>query len=105
MPVPSDGVSIGRVDYAIDILHPSFVLDSRNFVVWGRTKIGTHEDLSEQRSAGRSGRFTSVTVGKMPGRQVIVYDKREEVLTKRKLEWPFIWDKTLTDLGHPPLDM
>lgn len=103
--VPAEGVSIGRVDYAIDILHPSFVLDPRNFVAWGRTKIGTQEDLSEQRATGRSGRFTSVTVGKMPGRQVIVYDKREEALVKRKHEWPFIWDKALTDLGHPPLDM
>ena len=38
MRVPSDGVSIGRVDYAIDILQPDFVLDPINFVVSARNQ-------------------------------------------------------------------
>ena len=105
MNVPADGVSIGRVDYAIDILHPEFVLDPKNFVVSARTKIATHADLSDQQTGGRSGRFTSVTVGKMPGRQVIVYDKREEVMNKGKLEWPFIWNAALAKINLPALDM
>ncbi len=105
MKPPADGVSIGRVDYAIDILHPEFVLDPQNFVVPARTKIGTHMDLHDQRTSGRSGRFTSVTVGKMPGRQVIVYDKREEVMSKGKLEWPFLWNEALAALGEPSLDL
>src|SRR5206468_1118150 len=43
---------------------------------------------------GRSGSVSSVTVGKMPGQQVIVYDKRSEVIAKRKVGWWEIWNAT-----------
>ncbi len=54
---------------------------------------------------GVSGRLTSVTIGKMPGRQVILYDKREEVLARGKREWPVVWNKTLERRGLPSLNM
>lgn len=103
--IPPDGVSIGRVDYAIDILAPNFVLDPNAFVVHSRTKLKTHMDLAISSAHSHSGRVTSVTIGKMPGRQVIVYDKREEVLQKRKHEWPLIWQDAAARLALPPLDM
>ena len=81
---PADGVSIGRVDFAVDILAPDFALDPTGFVIHARTNRKAHTDLAEMESNGPSGRYTSVTLGKMPGRQVILYDKREEVRKKHK---------------------
>ena len=36
---------------------------------------------------------------------MIVYDKREDVMSKRKLEWPFIWNASLAKIGEPQLDL
>jgi hypothetical protein len=102
--VPNDGVSIRRVDYAIDFHDTSFVLDPYDFVTHSQTKSSTYLELSDARMNGRSGRVSSVTFGKMPGRQVIVYDKREEAMTKNKLEWFFIWDTAMEHAGRKPLD-
>ena len=52
---------------------------------------------------GKSGRTTSVTVGKMPNRQVIVYDKRAEVIARSKSYWWVIWNDTLRRAGLPLL--
>lgn len=41
----------------------------------------------------------------MPGRQLQIYDKRAEVLRKRKVYWPEIWNQALAAKGLPPLDM
>ena len=80
--------SINRLDYAIDILTPDFTLDMANFVTPGQAKVSAHwEDGYSKGEVGaplqpvmRGGRFESVTVGKMPGRQVILYDKRRAAL-------------------------
>jgi hypothetical protein len=56
-------------------------------------------------SRGHSGRFTSVTVGKMPGRQVIIYDKRLEAIQKPgKKVWFSIWNEALAQQGLCELD-
>lgn len=102
--VPSDGTSIRRVDYAIDFHDPAFVLDPFDFVTHSQTKNSTYLELSDTRINGRSGRVSSATFGKMPGRQVIVYDKREEAMTKNKLEWFFVWDAAMERAGRAPLD-
>ncbi|UWQ21596.1 hypothetical protein [Jannaschia sp. W003] len=95
--------SIGRVDVAVDILAPDFVLDDDAFVMHARTNRKAIKEIVQ--TNGRSGRLTSVTVGKMPGRQVILYDKREEVTVKRKVEWHLAWNARRTALGLPPLDL
>ncbi|MEP2782297.1 MAG: hypothetical protein ABJP33_07710 [Pseudoruegeria sp.] len=41
----------------------------------------------------------------MPNRQAILYDKREEVLARGKIEWPAIWAKTLYGTHAKPLDL
>ena len=48
--------------------------------------------------------FTSVTVGKMPGRQIIIYDKHREVIDHRKPIWWDIWNANLARDGQPALD-
>jgi hypothetical protein len=100
----TDSESIGRVDYAIDFLAPEFILVPEQFVMHSSANRTDHFDPPEVYCNGRSGRVTSVTVGKMPGRQVIVYDKRSEVIAHRKLAWWEIWNAGRASLGHPPLN-
>ncbi|TNE63409.1 MAG: hypothetical protein EP336_17455 [Rhodobacteraceae bacterium] len=98
-------VSIGRTDFCVDILAPEFELTPENFVIHSHTNRADHlapEDHT--RSNGKSWRFTSVTVGKMPGRQVTIYDKRLEVTDKRKPIWWDIWNENRRSEGLPPLD-
>lgn len=102
--VPDHGVSLGRVDFAVDLLAPDFRLDPMAFVTHPRTTRKTHGDLTETATNGRSGSVTSVTVGKMPGRQVIVYDKTDEALTRGKSEWPLLWNAALARMSLPERD-
>jgi len=98
-------VSIARADFCVDILAPEFELIPENFVTHSHSNRADHYSPAEHtRSNGKSGRFTSVTVGKMPGRQVIIYDKRREVIDKQKPVWWDIWNSNLTAQGLPKLN-
>lgn len=99
------GVSIGRVDYAVDILAPDLILDPECFVMHSQSTRADHVEGADMQVHGRSGRVTSVTVGKMPGRQVIVYDKRAEVIAKGKAPWWTIWNAAREASGQSPLDL
>lgn len=97
-------VSIARVDFCVDILAPEFALQPEQFVIHSHSNRADHQAADEdQRSNGKSGRFTSVTIGKMPGRQVIIYDKRREVIDRHKPIWWDIWNANLEREGLPPL--
>ena len=48
---------------------------------------------------------TGITCGKVNNRQLIIYDKRAEVLAKRKAGWPVIWNHKQAAKGLPPLDI
>ena len=102
----ADQVSIARADFCVDVLAPEFELMPENFVIHSHTNRADHRSVEEHdtRSNGKSGRFTSVTVGKMPGRQVIIYDKRREVIDHHKPIWWDIWNANLAAEGLPPLD-
>lgn len=95
--------SIGRVDYALDYLLPDFTLTPEHFVMHSNARRADHHEIHEIGVNGRSGRVTSVTVGKMPGRQLIVYDKRAEIVAKRKTAWWDIWDATRAKGSRPAL--
>ena len=101
-------VSLARVDFCVDIHGPDFDLCPQNLVFHSHANRADHEaSKAERRSNGGSGRYTSSTIGKMPGRQIIIYDKRAEILSagggKKDLWWN-IWDRNLTREGLPPLD-
>lgn len=99
--VPLGAESIGRVDYAVDILAPGFVLEPERFVMHSHATRIDHSEPDPMVRHGTSGRVTSVTVGKMPNRQVIVYDKRKEVIARRKVHWWEIWNACLAHRGEP----
>lgn len=90
--------SINRADFAMDFSTDCFELHPEQFVAPPRTKIKPH--LSEEQSPSlnypasvfNGRRVESVTVGKMPGRQIIVYDKRGQAANRPKLfYWFDIW--------------
>lgn len=100
-----DQISIGRTDFCVDILAPAFELTPEHFVIHSHANRADHLTPEDHtRSNGKSGRFTSVTVGKTPGRQVIVYDKRREAIDRGKSIWWDIWNHNLQEKGLPPLD-
>jgi len=101
--------SISRIDYCMDFLDAEieavigapFAIDPHAFVMHSHTSRADHMD--EMDVHGVSGRVTSVTCGKMPGRQVIIYDKSAEVRQKKKPEWWEHWNAVRTRQGLPPL--
>jgi hypothetical protein len=95
-----DNVSLSRVDYALDYLIDEFTLDPDCIVMPGRMKRHADREASE---VGYSGRLNSIRVGKMPGRQVAIYDKRADALAKSKTYWWDIWNAQLEASGHPPI--
>ncbi|WP_152926580.1 hypothetical protein [Shimia sp. SK013] len=100
----ADDISLSRVDICTDILAPDFVLDQEVFVMHQRANRRGHFSDAEMSVNGRSSRTTSVTIGKSNRRQVIIYDKRLEVIEKRKAHWWAIWNQTRRLQGFPPLD-
>lgn len=97
--------SIGRVDFAVDILAPGFELHPDNFVMHARMSRSDHFELDVVNAFGRSGRTTSVTIGSKNRRQVIIYDKRLEVRnTPEKAPWLDIWKAGIAHRGIEAVD-
>jgi hypothetical protein len=92
------GHSVNRIDYAADFLAPAFELRLDGFVAHARTKVRPHwsvqasSDLNQPSAVLTGRRLESVTIGKMPGRQIIVYDKRRAAIAQRKLFWFTVWN-------------
>ena len=97
-------VSIARADFCVDVLAPDFELIPDQFVMHSHTNRADYLPTDDTTTNGKSGGYTSATIGKMPGRQIIVYDKRREVIEKSKPIWWDIWNATLSAQGLPPLD-
>lgn len=102
---PIEAYALSRVDFAVDFLAPDFAVCPDNFVLHSRTSRKSIDKIEDIEVNGRSGRTTSVTVGKMPGRQAIIYDKREEVLVKHKAEWAHVWGRAINGPEASPLDL
>jgi hypothetical protein len=84
--------SLNRIDYALDIRADDFVLDIERFIAHAKRSARWGETDTCRPSAVLSGRhLESVTVGKMPGRQVILYDKTAEVRAKQSFHWLEAW--------------
>ena len=99
----AEDVSIARADFCVDVFAPGFTLQPDHFVMHSGTGRRDHITDTEKSVNGKSGRTTSVTLGKMPNRQVIVYDKRAEVIARSKTYWWAIWNDTLRRAGMPLL--
>lgn len=91
-------ISSNRVDYCMDFLGTNFTLDPTNFITHPRVKSRVQNETTvrsvhvDKSAVTQSSTWTSVTLGKMPGRQVIIYDKRWEVIDTHKPFWFNIWN-------------
>ncbi|NSX56331.1 hypothetical protein [Parasulfitobacter algicola] len=92
--VPND-ISISRADFCVDVLAPSFELNPDHFVMHSAAGRRDHVTSDDVVAHGKSGRVTSVTIGGSQNRQVIIYDKRAEVIAHKKSYWWAIWNHTL----------
>lgn len=97
-------VSIARVDFAMDFLSPKFEPIGANFVMGHRFKRNQHAIATEWLEAGRTDRVETITVGKMPGRQLQIYDKRAEVMAKRDQIWFEVFNWKREKEGKSKLD-
>jgi hypothetical protein len=96
--------SISRVDFAFDFLAPGLAPDRRHFVCHSNSQIKENIEF-DMSTNGRSSRVETITVGKNPGRQVVLYDKRAEIIAKKKLYWLSIWNEARDQQCEPPLDI
>lgn len=83
--------SIGRVDYAIDFQAPDgFEIDPTLVVAHTNSTVDEH-GAQISCIASRARRVETLTVGKMPGRQVTIYNKTAEIKKKGKTYWFKAW--------------
>lgn len=101
---------VSRVDYAIDFLAPWFEPSRDALVTPPKTKGKelTGSDETETHVSGTrvtGTRVTGLRIGAVANRQLVIYDKRQEVLQTRKFGWVFIWAEELEKLGLPLLEL
>lgn len=101
--------SINRVDFAMDFQTSGFELHQDQFVAHSHTKVSPHwgisdgtSDQNQPAAVLRGRRLESVTIGKQPGRQIIVYDKRREAIERQKYFWFKAWG---VDRKDPSLEV
>ncbi|WP_430431861.1 hypothetical protein [Oceanicaulis sp.] len=88
MPFTEIDRRISRLDYAIDFYFPDFEINPAHFVCHSR-KAKTIDGIYSANSRGD--RITGIRIGTMPNAQIAIYDKRREVIDKKKFYWWEIW--------------
>ena len=83
---------ISRLDYAIDFLIPNFEIDPTNFISHARRSKSIDGEFTKE---FRGEKLNGIRIGKMPNSQICIYDKRREVLDKKKSYWWDIWRENL----------
>ncbi|MFV1491225.1 hypothetical protein VWX97_04590 [Phaeobacter sp. JH18-32] len=96
---------VTRVDYAIDFLSPWFEPDREALVVPPGTRIQEHTGIDETETHATGARVTGLRAGAVANRQLVIYDKRQEVMQKGKMGWLTIWNDARAQLNRPPLDL
>lgn len=98
------GHSINRVDFAMDFETSGFDLHPEQMVAHSHSKVSPHwseqnsqKDENQPTIVMRGRRVESITVGKQPGRQLIIYDKRREAVERQKPFWFEAWGKDRHD--------
>lgn len=87
--------SINRIDFAMDFHVKGLTLDYKRIVAHPHTGLRNHmgnePDDTKLDFTSRGRRVETITIGKTPGRQVTIYDKRREAIKKHKPHWFKVW--------------
>ncbi|MEH6476824.1 MAG: hypothetical protein V7727_14125 [Sneathiella sp.] len=97
-------IKISRVDIAVDILAPSFVPD-RKLVIAPPNTLSRERDAEPGSEHGVGVVVSGVTAGHISNRQLIIYDKRREIIQNNKPGWIEIWNTRRTLEGKPAIDV
>lgn len=100
-----DHMMVSRVDFAVDFLAPQFVPDVDALVLPARTSKREFREADTSQRFFANTEVTGITCGHVSNRQLVIYDKRAEVLAKRKPGWLEIWNATRARAGHAPFDL
>lgn len=89
---------ISRIDYCLDFhFEKKFQPSHLNFVCAGRTKKGFIGELDI--GVESSGQFIEyIRVGKMPNRQIVIYNKTREIISSKKTYWWQLWGLKKSEL-------
>ncbi|MGY6626896.1 MAG: hypothetical protein ACXIVL_00110 [Oceanicaulis sp.] len=87
---------ISRIDYALDFYLPDFEFNPSHFVT--HAKRSKSLDI-EMATDYRGEKLNGIRIGKMPNAQIAIYDKRREVLDKKKHYWWDIWKENANSAG------
>ncbi|RIJ27713.1 hypothetical protein [Henriciella algicola] len=90
---------VGRADFAFDFLAPNLELNSNEFVSHART---TKADQIDREIHGD--RISYLRIGKLPGKQVCIYDKSKAITDKRDIIWEEIFKAKFSELGILAID-
>ena len=105
IPYGDHQVRVTRTDFAVDFLAPWFEPGRNDVVMPPKTKAVEFTGPSESETHASGTRVTGLRAGKGANRQLVIYDKRAEVIEKGKAGWLTIWNATRASMGKPELDM
>ncbi|MBL4539901.1 MAG: hypothetical protein JKP96_14660 [Oceanicaulis sp.] len=87
---------ISRLDYAIDFYFTEFEINPAHFVCHSRKSKTVDGHYAANY---RDDRITGIRIGTMPNSQIAIYDKRREVIDKKKFYWWEIWKENAEKAG------
>lgn len=96
---------VSRVDFAVDILAPWFEPNREALVVPPGTRIQEHTDTDKTITHCVGSHVSGLRAGAVGNRQLVIYDKRAEVIATGKMGWLKIWNDARAETGKPPLDL
>jgi len=96
---------VTRVDFAVDFLAPWFEPNRESLIVPPGTKVTEYADEHFTETVSNGSRVVGLRAGAIANRQIAIYDKRAEVIQKKKMGWLTIWNAALEEKGKPPIDL
>lgn len=85
--------SIARVDYCVDVIANGFMPNRERIIAHSRTGRKFH--MPEMDVMERGKLIETVTLGKMPNKQICIYNKTKEIAVKKTVYWYEIWQNAL----------
>lgn len=85
--------SIARVDYCMDVIANDFMPKRERIIAHSRTGRKFH--MPEMDVMERGKLIETVTLGKMPNKQICIYNKTKEIAVKKTVYWYEIWQNAL----------
>lgn len=105
IPYAETQLRLSRVDFAVDILAPWFEPEHEALVLPPGTRNRAFREADSSETFSVNARVQGLTAGQVNNRQLVIYDKRAEIIAKHKPGWKKIWDTTRANAGRPELDL